>query len=225
MANSLSDPKVAQTLARLHAKAKWDWLVFARALPSVLWGWSKGRSAMDSAKPYLKDAYIPIGVDQGRALYAMARAARAKTIVEFGTSFGISAIYLAAAARDNGGRFVGTELEPHKAAKAREHLAEAGLTDVATVLQGDAQVTLQTVAGPIDLLLLDGWKDLCLPILKQLEPKIPPGGVVLCDDISGFKRTLKPYLDYVRGAPDKYVSQLLPLGDGLEYSVHVGDRG
>jgi predicted O-methyltransferase YrrM len=201
MANSLDDPKVAQTLARLHAKANWDWLVFARALPSVLWGWMKGRSAMDSAKPYLKDAYIPIDADQGRALYAMARAARAKTIVEFGTSFGISAIYLAAAARDNGGRFVGTELEPHKAAKAREHIAQA------------------------DLLLLDGWKDLCLPILKQLEPRIPFGGVVLCDDISGFKRTLKPYLDYVRDTPDKYVSQLLPLGDGLEYSILVGDRG
>jgi predicted O-methyltransferase YrrM len=223
MPNSLNGPNVAQTLARLHARAKWDWLVFARALPSVIWGWAHGRSAMDSAKPYLKDAYIPIDADQGRALYAMARAARAKTIVEFGTSFGISAIYLAAAARDNGGRFIGTEFEPEKAAKAREHLAQAGLLDVAEILEGDARETLKSVEGPIDFLLLDGWKDLCLPVLAQLESQIPPGGVILCDDISGFKRTLRPYLDYVRGTPAKYVSQLLPLGDGLEYSVFVGD--
>jgi predicted O-methyltransferase YrrM len=70
---------------------------------------------------------------------------------------------------------------------------------------------------------LDGWKDLCLPILKQLESQIPPGGVILCDDISGFRRTLAPYLGYVRGTPAQYVSQLLPLGDGLEYTVKVGD--
>jgi predicted O-methyltransferase YrrM len=223
MPNSLNDPKVVRTLARLHAKAKWDWLVFARALPSVLWGWTHGRTAMDSAMPYLKDAYIPIDPDQGRALYAMARASRAKTIVEFGTSFGIGAIYLAAAARDNGGRFIGTEFEPNKAAKAREHLGEAGLSAVAEVLEGDALDTLKTVHGSIDLLLLDGWKDLCLPVLHQLESQIPPGGVILCDDISGFRRTLAPYLRYVRGTPAKYVSQLLPLGDGLEYSVFVGE--
>jgi predicted O-methyltransferase YrrM len=224
MPNSLQDPKVAATLKKLHNVAAYDWFVFARALPAVVSGWLRGRSAIDSAKPYLKDAYIPIDPAQGRTLYAMARAANAKTIVEFGTSFGISAVYLAAAARDNGGRFVGTEFEPGKAAKARAHLAEAGLQDVATVLLGDAQETLKTIVGPVDLLLLDGWKDLCLPILKQLEPQIPPGGVVLCDDISGFKRTLAPYLDYVRNAPTRYVSQLLPLGDGLEYSVYVGDR-
>jgi predicted O-methyltransferase YrrM len=223
MPNSLDDPKVARTLARLHAAARWDWLVFARALPAVVWGWTQGRGAVESATPYLKDAFIPIDAAQGRTLYAMARAARAKTIVEFGTSFGISAIYLAAAARDNGGRFVGTELEPAKAKKAREHLAEAGLADVADVLLGDARETLKSVEAPIDLLLLDGWKDLCLPILRQLESQIPPGGVILCDDISGFKRTLRPYLDYVRRPGGPYVSQLLPLGDGLEYSVLVGD--
>ena len=224
MPNSLNDPKIARVLDRLHAQARWDWLVFARALPSVLWGGLKGRSAVESAIPFLKDAYIPIDAAQGRALYAMARAANAKTIVEFGTSFGISAIYLAAAVRDNGGRFVGTELEPAKAAKARAHLAEAGLANVADVLQGDARETLKSVTGRIDLLLLDGLKDLCLPVLRQIESQIPPGGVILCDDISGFKRTLKPYLDYVRGAPEKYVSQLLPLGDGLEYSVFIGER-
>ena len=223
MPNSLTDPKVAQTLARLHAKAKWDWLVFARALPSVLWGLLQGRPAVDSAIPFLKDAYIPIDAAQGRTLYAMARASNAKTIVEFGTSFGISAIYLAAAARDNGGRFIGTEFEPSKTAKAREHLAQAGLADVSEVLQGDAQDTLKSVRGEIDFLLLDGWKDLCLPVLKQVESQIPPGGVILCDDISGFKRTLRPYLDYVRGTPSKYVSQMLPLGDGLEYSVYMGE--
>lgn len=223
MPNSLTDPKVAQTLARLHAKAKWDWLVFARALPAVAWGWLRGRSAVESAIPYLKDAYIPIDADQGRTLYAMARAANAKTIVEFGTSFGISAIYLAAAARDNGGRFVGTEFEPRKASAARRHLAEAGLGGVADVLEGDARETLKTIQGPVDLLLLDGWKDLCLPVLKQLESQVRPGGVILCDDISGFRRTLTPYLDYVRGTPERYVSQPLPLGDGLEYTVCVGE--
>lgn len=222
MANSLNDPKVKAILARLHRAAGWDWLVFARALPAVAWGYLRGRSAMVSALPYLKDAYIPINAAQGRALYAMARAANARTIVEFGTSFGISAVYLAAAARDNGGRFIGTEYEPNKIAKAREHLSQAGLDSVAELRAGDARETLHSVEGPIDFLLLDGWKELCLPILRQLEPRLRPGAVILCDDISGFRRTLRPYLDYVRAESGPYVSQLLPLGDGLEYSVYTG---
>ncbi|HAH08808.1 MAG TPA: methyltransferase [Alphaproteobacteria bacterium] len=222
MTNSLRDPKVAATLKRLHARATADWLVFLRALPAVLWGWLRGRSAMESAIPYLKNAYIPINAEQGQVLYALARAAQAKTIVEFGTSFGISAIYLAAAARDCGGRFTGTELEPNKVKTARENLATAGLDAVATVLAGDARETLKEIAGPIDFVLLDGWKEMCLPILKQLEPQLRPGAVVLCDDIKAFAKTLAPYLAYVREDGGPYVSQLLPLGDGLEFSVYLG---
>lgn len=220
--NSLQDPRIAATLQRLHRAARIDWLVFAKALPSVVAGAFMGRSAVDSATPHLKSAFIPIDPDQGLALYQFARMSKARRIVEFGCSFGVSAIYLAAAVRDNGGgEVVTTEIEPNKIRKAREHFDAAGVAREITLLEGDALKTLRRVDGPIDLLFLDGWKDLCLPVLRLLEERLAPGAAVFCDDMKRFRKTLKPYTDYVRDRDGAYVSLELPLGDGLEFSVRA----
>jgi len=133
----------------------------------------------------------------------------------------VSTIYAAAAARDTGGRVIGSELEPTKRARALAHLAEAGLADVAEVRLGDATETLRDVAEPIDLLLLDGWKDLYLPMLRMLQPKLRPGGVVLADNIKTFRRSLAPYVDYVQSGRNGFSSVTLPLKDGFEYSVKL----
>src|SRR5690242_5728895 len=126
----------------------------------------------------LEALYLPISARGGDLLYALARASRPETVVEFGTSYGISTLYLAAAVADNGaGHVYGTELNATKVAAARAHLAEAGLADRVTVLHGDALDTLATVPGPIGLVLLDGWKDLCLPVLRALEPRLAPGAL------------------------------------------------
>ncbi len=115
--NSLETPRIASVLADLHHCASHDWRVFLRAFPSVIGGALRGRDAMESAKPHLKDAFIPISPAQGLALYQFARARRAQHIVEFGASFGISTIYLAAAVRDNGGgRVITTEIERARSA-------------------------------------------------------------------------------------------------------------
>ncbi len=220
--NSLEDPQVANTLQDLHRRAAGDWMVFARALPCVLGGVVAGKGFMESAKPYLKDAYIPIGRAQGLALYQFARMLRARNIVEFGASFGISTIYLAAAVRDNGGgKVITTEIEPGKAAAARANFARAGLSGEIDLREGDALETLRRIDGPVDLLFLDGWKEACLQVLQLVGPTLPPGACILCDDVKPFRKTLKPYVEYVRSNPNRYVSIELPLGDGLEFSVVV----
>jgi predicted O-methyltransferase YrrM len=188
----------------------------------VIGGMLRGKGFMEAAKPYLKDAYIPIDRAQGRVLYQIARLRGARRIVEFGASFGISAIYLAAAVRDNGGgKVITTEMEPGKIASARANWAEAGLSREIELREGDALQTLRDIKEPIDLLFLDGWKEANLPVLRLLEPALTPGTGILCDDIKRFRKTLKPYLDYVRGNPLRFVSVELPLGDGLEFSVVV----
>ena len=117
-------------------------------------------------------------------LYILVRAKRPNTIIEFGTSYGISTIYLAAAVTDNGtGRVVSTELSEAKVVAARANLEEAGLADCVTILVGDAMTTLNTVPGPIDLVLLDGWKELCLPVLRSLESRLAIGALIVADDI------------------------------------------
>jgi predicted O-methyltransferase YrrM len=220
--SSLADPKVNAVLDRLHRAARRDWLFFLRHLPMMVktvYG-KEGPPAAEQARRF-KDVYIPLSRAQGKFLYAVARSIGAKRLVEFGTSFGVSTIYAAAAARDNGGFVIGTELEPAKQQAASANLAEAGLSDFAEVRLGDALETLQHVEEPVDLVLLDGWKELYLPVLHLLEPKLRAGAVVLADNIKTFRRALAPYVEYVQSGHNGFVSVTLPLKDGFEYSVRL----
>lgn len=217
----LDDPRVSATLRRLHAHARKDIWIFLRASPSALGAVLTGRSIFKAAEPYLKDAYIPVDPDQGRMLYITARAIRAKTIVEFGTSFGISTIYLAAAARANNGRVIGSEREPAKVKAARENAADAGLQQFVDIREGDAMKTLREIDAPIDFLLLDGWKDLYVPMIDMLAPKMSSSAVVLADNIFTFKKTLRPYVRRMQDRSNGFASVTLPLGHGMEYSVRV----
>jgi predicted O-methyltransferase YrrM len=182
---------------------------------------AEGSEALDdlALADALRHALLPVSRQAGRFLYLLARSTRAASIVEFGTSFGVSAIYLASALRDNGGgRLVTTELHPHKAAAARTHLAEAGLAKWVEVRQGDARQTLADLAGPFDLVLLDGWKHLYLPVLRLLEPRLRPGTLVVADNLSKFSAELAPYADHVRTGAG-YVSMAVPFEDQLELSL------
>ena len=143
-------------------------------------------------------------------------------MVEFGTSFGISTIHLAAAVRDNGaGRVIGTELNAAKVARATANIAEAGLADWVTILEGDARQTLATIDTPIEFLLLDGWKNLYLPVLHLLEPRLPPGALVIADDTISLAAEMGNYLGYVRDPANGYLSVLFPDADGLEITCRA----
>jgi len=124
--------------------------------------------------------------------------------------------------RDNGGGLViGTESVPAKAAVARKNIADAGLAELVEVLDGDARETLAEVEGPIDMLLLDAWKDLNLPILKLMEPKLAPGALVIADDTHMSPQIHAKYLAYVRDGGG-YHSVEVPIGDGMEFSTWLG---
>jgi len=220
---SLDSRGVRALLDRLHRAAAGDRWRILRALPRAGAAWlGSGREAAFDA--LLRDAFIPVSREQGRFLYLLARAIDARRIVEFGTSFGISTLYLAAAACDNGGgRVIGTELEPAKHARAVGHLREAGLDAWAEVRLGDALQTLaRDVPDPIDLLLLDGWKHLYQPILDLLAPKIRPGGLVLADNVFTFKRTLAPFVAGLQSGASGFVSVTVPFPSGFECALRLG---
>jgi predicted O-methyltransferase YrrM len=165
------------------------------------------------------DHFLSVSPAYGRFLYAMVRACGATRIVEFGTSMGISAIYLAAALRDNGGGLlIGTELEPAKVARARAHIDAAGLSDLVEIREGDARETLRFVDGPIDLLHIDGAWSLYLPVLRLVEPRLRTGSVVLAENAFA-----QEYLAYIRDEANGYLSQPLPLdeGRGNDFAVRI----
>ena len=216
MTNTLAAPQVTATLSRMFAAAAQDNDASA-ILPGGAYATASALDKADAAQ----DVYMPISPEAGQLLYALVRASRPETVVEFGTSFGISTIHLAAAVTDNGtGHVVTTELSTAKVKAARSNLQQAGVDGVVTLLAGDARQTLAEVPGPIGLVLLDGWKDLCLPVLRLLEPRLAPGALVAGDD-SSFP-SMAGYLDYVRDPAHGYVSVAFPVEDGMEISCWTG---
>ena len=223
MPSTLAEPRVDAVLSRLFAQAARDDEV-ASSLPEDRALTTRtarlGLTARERADA-LQDIYMPVSPEAGKLLYALVRACRPETVVEFGTSFGISTIHLAAAVTDNGtGRVVTTELSHRKATAARENLDQAGLAGVVTILDGDALETLASVTGPVGLVLLDGWKDLYLPVLRLLQPRLTPGALVVADD-SSFE-SVAGYLAYVRDPRNGFVSVEFPVADGVEVSSWTG---
>jgi predicted O-methyltransferase YrrM len=212
-ASTLDDPQVRGVLDAMHAAA-------ASNDPPLL-AKAKGKGAADRTA-LLGEAFIPVDRDAGRLLYTLARSSAPGTFVEFGTSFGISTIYLAAAVRDRGeGVVITTELYTGKAERARGYIRDAGLLDVVDIRVGDALETLTAVERNVSLVFLDGWKELYLPVLRLLEPALQPGAIVVADDIHLFPEALKPYLDYVRDPAHGYVSVTFPVGDAMELSTRA----
>ncbi|RWA61725.1 O-methyltransferase [Mesorhizobium sp.] len=165
----------------------------------------------------LRDLWLAVSPETGTLLYMLARSSGARVIIEFGTSFGISTLYLAAALRDNGGgRLITTEFEPSKVVRAKANLTEGGLIDLVEIREGDALQTLSAdLPDAIDLLLLDGAKALYPEILSLVESRLKPGALVIADNAD-----LSPeYLERVRSPASGYVST--PFGDDVELSVRL----
>jgi predicted O-methyltransferase YrrM len=221
---AIGDPRVTAVLQRLHrAAAGQSFKIVRKLAPAFARSFfSRQRVSWDELARRARDLYLPLSPEQGTFCYLMARAIGARRIVEFGTSFGISTIYFAAAVRDNGGGLViGTEMVPEKVAQARQNLADAGLAEFAEIREGDALVTLKDVAGPIDMALLDGWKDGYMPIIRMIGPLVRAGGIVIGDNIFTFKRDLRPYVEHMQDPANGFRSSTLHLGDGTELSVKL----
>ncbi|EIV96118.1 O-methyltransferase [Frankia sp. QA3] len=220
MPSALQDAAVSAVLDRSFAAAEKD----AIALDAFRSAVGPDRTIGDLTPAELADlavdVYMPVSREVGTLLYLLARANRPALTVEFGTSYGISAIHLAAAARDNGtGRVITTELSEAKAKAAAGNLAEAGLAALVEIRIGDAFETLRELPGPVDLLLLDGWNQLYLPLLRLLEPRLSPGALVVADDITLFPDETRDYLDYVRTPGNGYTPVEIPLDDGLDLAL------
>ena len=219
MANTLQDPKVATVLDRMYAESSNQ----MSQLRERRGQFDRPMTTQERTEA-MSEFYIPVTPEAGRLLYSLVRSTRPATVVEFGMSFGISAIHLASAVRDNGtGRVVTTELSTSKIAAAKKTFADTGLDDVITILEGDALTTLESLDGPVDFVLLDGWKDLYLPVLELLEPRLHAGVLVVADNTSA--QDTQPYLDRVRNPGNGYVSFNFHVrdSDSMEVSCRTND--
>jgi predicted O-methyltransferase YrrM len=177
------------------------------------------RSKSEYRELYGRMKNLPLAVSRetGALLYALARSSGVRTIVEFGTSFGISTLHLAAALRDNGGgHLITSEFEPSKAVRAKADLKAGGIIELVEIREGDALETLSVdLPETIDLVLLDGAKSLCPEVLSLLESRLKPDALIVADNAD-----MSPdYLKRVRSPASGYMS--VPFAEDVELSMRL----
>ncbi len=174
MFNTQSHVQVQSTLNQLFDDARFDRLKMAKAV---------AKSFFRPMRPAdFEMAYLSISAEQGEDLHQLIKDRKLKNIVEFGTSFGISTLYLAKGVMESGGHIITTELLASKAQQAIKNFKQAGVDELIEVRTGDAMETLKGHDQPIDLLFLDGWKDLYLPLFNMLESNFHKDTIIYVDN-------------------------------------------
>jgi predicted O-methyltransferase YrrM len=211
----IRDVKIEAVLSRLHAAAD------AQEEEAELAARRPEQKNRTWGPDFLKDKMIPIHREQGAFLYLLARSIRAKTIVEFGTSHGLSTIYLAAAIRDNGtqGQVIGTEFVPEKIAEAQRNLEESGLARFARIQEGDARHTLRDLPHGIDMCLMDGFPPYSLEVFRLIAPRLRKGAIVVVDGTETLREPQADFLAYLRDPKNGYRYTELSFGDGTGLAV------
>lgn len=198
-------------LDNLYELSKYDGLKVAKAL---------AKSIVSKVKPAdVGTAYLPISQEQGEYLYHLICEKNFKSVVEFGTSFGISTLYLAEAVKATGGHVVTTEIVPTKCQQANITFKEAGLENLITLLEGDALKTLKRIDRPIDLLLLDGWKELYLPVFRLLEPLFHKNTLVFVDNTN--MKGVKQFIREISKEKEKYHIENISFDKGNTVLISI----
>ena len=217
----IGDPGLEALLAGLHANSD--------AQAAAMRAFDADRS--DEAQPaspkeagaFLRDKLVALDPDKAEFCYQLCRASNARRVVEIGTSFGVSTLYLAAAIRDNisagggNGVVIGTEYEPDKAAAARAHFEQAGLSRFVDLREGDLRQTLKGIDGPVDFMLMDIWITMARPALELVTPHLRPGAIVITDNTRQYRSEYADYFAFLEA--QGFRTMTLPFDGGLEMSV------
>jgi predicted O-methyltransferase YrrM len=217
----IRDPELECLLTALHARSDGQ----VAAMRNFDAGRAKQAHPLneDEVKAFRSDKLVALDRNKAEFCYQLCRANNARRIVEIGTSYGVSTLYLAAAVRDNvraaggNGLVIGTEYEPNKARAARAHFEEAGLSPFIDLREGDLRDTLKQIDGPVDFVLVDIWIAMARPGLELVTPCLKPGAIVVCDNTERHRSEYADYLAFL-GA-NGFRTMTLPFDGGLELSV------
>ena len=176
----------------------------------------------DDANRFMADKMVALEPIKAEFCHMLCRSLQARRVVEVGTSYGVSTVYLADAVRANGGGVViGTEYEPAKAAAARQTFAAAGLADLIDLREGDLRETLKVIEGPVDFVLMDIWTEMALPALELIAPHLRTGAVVVADNTAQFRHAYRRFFEFVDDPKNRLKTLTLPFDGGLEMVVRV----
>jgi predicted O-methyltransferase YrrM len=217
----INDPELERLLDELHAQSEAQ----AEAMRRFEAGPAGAAQppARDEVKAFLRDKLVALDRNKAQFCYQLCRANNARRIVEIGTSYGVSTLYLAAAVRDNvaatggNGVVIGTEYEPQKASAARAHFDQAGLSRYIDLREGNLRETLRQIEGPVDFMLMDIWIHMVRPALDLVTPYLRRRAIVVCDNTERYRDDYADYFAFI--ASHGFRTMTLPFDGGLELSV------
>ena len=218
----IHDAELERLLASLHSRSDEQVEVMTSYHLQTREG---SRPTAEELKAFRSDKLVALDRDKAEFCYQLCRAINARRIVEAGTSYGVSTLYLAAAVRDNvradagHGVVIGTEYEPAKASAARAHFEASGLTRFIDLREGDLRETLKQIDGPVDFMLVDIWIAMARPALELVTPHLRPGAMVVCDNTQQYRTEYADYLAFLEDPANGFRTMTLPFAGGLELSV------
>jgi predicted O-methyltransferase YrrM len=215
----ITDPKLQALIDRLQAQSQ------GQEAETGAWFAERGRRGElswdgfdETSHRYMADKLVALEPAKAEFCHLTCRALGARRIVEVGTSFGVSTLYLADAIRANGGgTVIGVEHEPAKAAAARAHFAEAGLAGFIDLREGDLRETLKAIEGPVDFVLMDIWVEMARPAIALIAPHLRAGAVIVADNTERVRAPYAKFFDFVDGHGCRRMT--LPFEGGLEFIV------
>ncbi len=202
------DARIERVLSEYDERAAKETALFAA-------GWDR-----DERRDQL---LLRVGPETGRLVNILAAEAGAKNILELGTSYGYSTVWLAEAASRTGGKVLSLDLAASKQTYARDMLTRAGLLAHVELMTGDAVEILGRLPGPFDFVLIDLWKDLYVTCLELVAPRLSPGAILVADNMlrpEAARPDAEAYRARVRAYPDME-SVLLNVGSGIEVSRYA----
>ena len=163
---------------------------------------------------------LAVGPATGELMNLLIKEAKAKTILEVGSSYGYSTVWLAEAAGETGGKVISLEIHPEKQKHARESIRKAGLDRIVDFRLGDARESLGKLTEKVDFVLLDLWKDLYIPCFDLFYPRLNRGALIVADNMLSPENSREDAAAYRKHIRKKsgIQSVLLNVGFGLELS-------
>ena len=215
------DPVLDAVLRRLHAASDAQ-----QAESAAYLGGDGARSTVGNAseweagREFWRDKYVALDRDKAEFCYGLCRAKRARRVLEAGTSFGVSTLYLAAAVRDNGGgTVIATEIEVEKASAAKANFVEAGLAGLIDLREGDIREQIHPSDGPIEFLLLDIWVPMVRPTLDLVAPLMPTGAVLVADNTTTRRAEYAEMFAFLGDPANGFTTATLPFLGGFELAI------
>jgi len=161
---------------------------------------------------------LAVSEEDGRFLRVLVAAKGAKRALEIGAANGYSAIWIGLGLRQTGGTLVTIEYDPVRAREAKANVEKAGLSDIVSVVSGDAFKEIPKLPGSFDFVFLDAWKPDYRRFLDLVYPRLDPGGLLAAHNVVNKRSEMEPFLAAIHDNPSLFTSVVTPSGEGISIS-------